>query len=40
VPNVLIVTAFELRYPITSVVQMKSGNATRDRHCVAQRGGV
>jgi len=35
VPNVLIVTAFELRYPITSVVHMKSGNSTRDGQSVA-----
>jgi len=35
VPNVLIVTAFELRNPITSVVHMKTGNSTRDGHRIA-----
>jgi hypothetical protein len=35
VPNVLIVTAFELCYPITGVVQMKADDPTRDPHCIA-----
>jgi len=35
VPNVLIVTALELRYPVTSIVDMKAVNSTRDGHCIA-----
>jgi hypothetical protein len=35
VPNVLIVTALELRYPVTGIVDMKAVNSTRDGHCIA-----
>jgi hypothetical protein len=36
--NVLIVTALELRHPMTLIVQVEPGDSTRDQHAhVAQR---